>query len=180
MSLSRPLEPDDDGEEVDTTQTSHITSSDEDCMHDDDESHIDMEAMMAEINEKDPNVTSIMTFTKDKITFRSSVDDSNEDMSDSSTSIDSKHQSVEAGDIPSDTTLTGGDKSRESVHHHAHHDGSPCECKESKHVLPEEQEVQAILAAEYDWVEAMSHFQDSYHDNPFGLKGSDKLNLAQS
>ena len=79
-------------------------------MDDDDESHIDMEAMMAEINEKDPNATSIMTFTKDKITFRSSVDDSNDDMSDSSNSIDSKHQSVEAGDIPRDTTAEGGDK----------------------------------------------------------------------
>ena len=82
--------------------------------------------------------------------------------------LDSKHVDKEVKD-----------KSHSSHHDHDH-DGAECACKQSIHVTGLEQEVTAISAAETEWKEKISEFMKPYEGSKFGLKATDRLNLAQS
>ena len=143
---------------------------DEEFIGDESDSEItDMETLIAQVNERDPNVRTQIIFNKEKITFQTLDEELSREMSE--TSLDSTVSNIQKEVV--DNTNSG-------VHHHHDHEGAPCECKESKHVLASEQEVKAISAAEQEWKEAISKFSQPYEGNSFGLKGSDRLNLAQS
>ena len=124
---------------------------------------MDMETMLGRINQQDPNIKAQIIVTKDKTTFRALTGESPREGSE--TSLDSKHVDKEV--------------THSSEHHH-HHDGAPCACKQSINVSNSEQELKAISAAEQVWKEKISKFTQPYEGNPFGLNGSDRLNLAQS